>query len=135
MINIEMRINASNHSKYDLDGAEYAHWGSDWKNALDIMCDVDRALESNLPNSRDDLAGKYHGWLSSFGISPETENGWWSKAAINPSNIESFIKMRTDEEYDERCETILRAINLLNRIGTFKSKFQTVDELLEEWKL
>lgn len=44
-----------------------------------------------------DWLGRYHGWLRGEGIEPETEGGWWSRQALNDSNVQRFISLYGDD--------------------------------------
>lgn len=47
-------------------------------------------------NDTVDHLGKYHSWLSTHDIDPETEWGWATPEAFDPSNISAYVK-----EYSE----------------------------------
>lgn len=38
-----------------------------------------------------DRMGQYHSWLKKQGIMPETDGGWWSREALEESNVNNFI--------------------------------------------
>lgn len=42
-------------------------------------------------DSQHDHGGSYHGWLSSQGIEPETDDGWWHPDAYRPQNLDAYI--------------------------------------------
>lgn len=49
-------------------------------------------LEQETSDTKHDLLGHYHSWLSRQGINPENEIGWWSLEAWDINNIDNFIK-------------------------------------------
>lgn len=92
----EIRINPENHSKYDCDPGD----GFLFDKCLDVHNDIDKYFTSVLGNGTYDWGGKYASFLNDIGIEHQSDNGWWSKAAVNSKNIEAFIKYYT-ESIDE----------------------------------
>ncbi len=60
-----------------------------------------------------DWLGRYHAWLRSEGIEPETEGGWWSKDALNDANVQRFISMNSENEIQEIFPGTLNELNKL----------------------
>ena len=51
---------------------------------------LNERLEELIDSSRLDLPGLYHQWMRKAGKEPETDGGWWSKAALDPENVRAF---------------------------------------------
>ena len=92
----DILVNPDNHAKLSQE-CEYS-WGHQWEKQLKAHTSVIDFLYANL-SDRHDWGGRYHLWLKQFGIEPEADGGWWSKAAVDPRNIQRFIN-----EYQEDLE-------------------------------
>lgn len=117
----EIRVNEENYNDYDLSEIEYGYVNSPmFRRSLDLSVDLDKFFDTHL-NSKHDWAGKYHSWLKSYGLEPETENGWWSRAAFNPLNLQCFILDYTDSDFSDRL-AVLNACRPRGNIFEVKAK-------------
>ena len=88
----EIRIRVNNWQEYDLSSEEHNTWSLRWQYALDVQTDIHRFLDAALEGiGNKDWAGKYAVFLSTSGINHQTDNGWWSEAAVSHENLTKFV--------------------------------------------
>lgn len=123
-------ITPENHAHFTR--ADYNDWGG--KECMNANNSINTYLEEKL-GKRFDYGGKYATWLNNFGISHQTDNGWWSLAAVDPDNLEAFIKDYTDEmgEFNDKVSDIQLAVMKLKKIGNFEARYNKVYKLIEEF--
>lgn len=122
-------VTPKNHSDWDMDISQYH---PEFKKVLKAHLSINEYLDDQLAGNLD-WAGRYATWLNFFGIHHETKNGWWSKRAVMPENIDLFIEENKSES-DEFHEKIGRAIDTIakvKRAGKFVSQKETVREVVE----
>jgi hypothetical protein len=124
----DLLINTENHPKHN---ATVDTWERGWDEAMKAMSDINVVLDEML-GGNEDWGGRYHSWLKSFGISPETENGWWSLAAIDRDNIAAFVAYENEEawEWANSCQRVRNKIKGIMRMGHFQAKSQKVIDLV-----
>jgi len=100
---MEPIINLKNHDHFT---STDDRWDSDWNSCVKANESINIYLDQELyGENRYDWAGKYHSFLSLIGLPPETENGWWSKSAIDMKNLRLFIDlMNEDGDQDGEIE-------------------------------
>jgi hypothetical protein len=125
----KLDVTEENHRKFDSVGE--SRYGRNYREALEAMGDIGRVLDENLPHSnRVDWAGKYHSWLQRFGVNPETQNGWWSTAAILPDNVELFIESMKNENMDYICLLVQNHISVVGDLFTLHSNTDSVKNII-----
>jgi len=125
----EIKVTKENHAEYV--AIEYNEYG--FQGAVDAMSDLNDALCEELGNS-EDWGGRYATWLGKLGIKHETENGWWSLAAIDPDNLEAFVEAMQDETEDgwfDQCQQAKAVILKIEKAGRFVAKSKKVREVVE----
>lgn len=126
----EIRVNPKNHSRFDVES--YPTWTAEFKESLDAMCDINEFLCSKL-DEYDDWGARYATWLDNLGIESNSDNGWWSKAAVTPENIEAFLEFQTEEnEFEEKCSKAIRLLRPLRELGRFHPRTTSVKKLVEQ---
>lgn len=124
-------INQQNHAEFTKANET---WEYGWKKCMEANNSINSYLEEKL-GGRFDYGGRYATWLNNFGISHQTDNGWWSLAAVDPDNLEAFIKDYTDEmgEFNDKVSDIQLAVMRLNKVGRFESRWNKVYKIIEEF--
>ncbi len=133
----DIRITKKNHRQHNIEcGGGDFYKGSPASVALELNNDINKYFDEVFNSSSVDWGGKYATWLNNLGIPNETDNGWWSLAAIAPENIQAFIRDYTDEtdEYTERIENVMKAIRLMKKTHNVTAKINIVDKLLEAFE-
>jgi len=125
-------INPENHAHFTRATETY-EWA--WKECMDANNSIHNYLDEKLGSRRLDWAGRYASFLNNWGISHQTDNGWWSKAAVNLQNLEAFIRYEDPKDEDLDWQTkaydLSVIINGLKKIGRFESKFSTINEIID----
>ena len=100
------------------------------QDAMSAMLDLNTALDEAMPYEAD-WGGRYAGWLDGLGIESNSDEGWWSRAAIDPDNLNTFLKSVTDDEYSDRIGAMIRRLAELKPVlRSFRSRFTRVSEML-----
>lgn len=127
----EIKVTKENHARLD---SVTDTWKFGWKETYNSMMDLNAMLNEEL-GGMSDWGGKYSSWLDSFGIESNTDNGWWSLAAIDQENLSSFIEYEKDEEeggWHDKCAYVLRMIMQVNKAGKFKARTKSVVRLVND---
>jgi hypothetical protein len=105
-----------------------------WKECMEANNSINSYLEEKL-GKRFDYGGRYATRLNNFGISHQTDNGWWSLAAVDPDNLEAFIKDYTDEtgEFNDKVSDIQLSVMKLKKIGRFEARYNKVYKIIQEF--
>jgi len=125
-------VTPENHAEYDAIGPD-DRFSMQFREALDAMFSLNKHLDDRLAQftkAPRDWGGGYATWLESFGIAHETENGWWSLAAIDPDNIDAFVEMREDAVWGHRCDLAQDILSDVARMGDFRARVDSVREIV-----
>jgi hypothetical protein len=120
----DIRINPDNHKDYN---PEYNSWG--YQKTLDIHTDINRFLDSQFPGLNVDFGGNYASFLDNVGIDSNSENGWWSIYAVDPDNIEYFVKTWKDENANDEYVEAKRIYDKMK--GKINHKFTKISEFVD----
>lgn len=122
----EIRINPSNHAQYDYPFYDYSR--ASREKVLDFCNDIPDFIKQEVGIDAD-WGAEYANFLQGIGIQHQTENGWWSLAAVDPDNITYFIKVQ--QAFD--CEADYEAAKALyQRLkGAFSHNFLKVDQAVK----
>ena len=126
----ELKVTEHNHA--EMDAVVDRGWR--WDEVLSAMLDLNNVLDEELGGNTD-WGGKYASWMDSFGIDSNTENGWWSLAAIDPDNLQAFIDVHADDsdlEFQADCESAKAKIRDIQAVGSFEPRTKKVRELVSQ---
>lgn len=107
----KIRITPTNHFEKDILPSSLSL--EEQMVLLDENNDVIRFFDSNLEDPIKDVGGEYVNMLSSLGIPPHTNNGWFSYEAIQPSNILFFTYYNNSKEDLDLREKVSKVKTLL----------------------
>ena len=124
-------VTPDNHAAFDTDAESGTR---QFDVSTTAMNDLNAALSETLGEGPD-WAAIYANWLEGLGIGHQSDNGWWSLAAINPDNIKCFIEDYTDDQGDwsamcDRAREIIGIVKLAGRFRASGSSARRVIELL-----
>lgn len=77
---------------HDLYGKKYG-----FNDIIAINCEINDYFDNQL-GKRLDWGGRYATWLEENGFDSNSDNGWWSKEAVNPFMIKAFVKEMKEGE-------------------------------------
>lgn len=89
----DLRITPDSYDQFDYDpSGPLGATGPQWINALDAHTSINDVLDANL-GDRHDWGAKYNEFLSGvLGLPANSDNGWWSRAAVEPGNLIAFMR-------------------------------------------
>ena len=116
-------VNPDNCDQYDCN--DYRN-----KEMLNIHYQLNEFLDQF--SIRTDMGGLYATFLNKLGFDYQTENGWWSKIAVDRRNIVSFLKWWHNEHYSDKVDMLMDIIRQLSKKSKCKIEYiNTVDKLLD----
>ena len=93
----DILITPDNHHVFNLSEEEYLWTHSIiFNSCFRANNSINEYFEAVLGDGQD-WGGEYATWLDRIGIDSNSENGWWSIAAVDRENIEAFIEFEQDE--------------------------------------